>query len=89
MPDVTQTVMVFVVLALTALVIVLGIQVFNILGEFRQSIRKVNKMLDDAGIISESVAKPIAQASGFVSGMKSGLNFFKTFMGEGKEKDKR
>lgn len=90
--DPTQILLIVVVLALTVLVIFLGIQVYHILGEIRLSIRKMNKMLDDMGLITESISKPISQASGFFTGLKSGVKLFSSFVksdsGKEKEKDK-
>lgn len=60
MLDPTQTLLVVVVTVLTAVLAIIGFQVFLILREFQQSIKKVNKMLDDAGTVSEAIAKPIA-----------------------------
>jgi len=45
-----------VVTALTILLIIIGVQVFFILREVQQSIKKMNKILDDAGIVSGSIA---------------------------------
>jgi len=56
----TQILLIIVVSVLTAVLAVIGIQVFLILREGRRSVEKVNKMLDDAGTISSAVTKPIA-----------------------------
>lgn len=69
MLSVTQILLIFVVSVLTVILAIIGIQVFLILKESRHSIEKVNKMLDDAGKISESIAKPIASLSGSLSGL--------------------
>lgn len=87
--DPTQILLIVVVLALTILVIFLGVQVYHILGELRLSVRKTNKMLDDMGLITESVAKPISQASGFVTGLKSGMKLISSFVSKEEEKEKK
>ncbi len=69
MLSVTQILLIFVVSVLTVILAIIGIQVFLILKESRHSIEKVNKILDDAGKISESIAKPIASLSGSLSGL--------------------
>jgi hypothetical protein len=38
----------------------------------------MNKILDDTGRITESVAKPIEEASDFIVGLKKGFNFIGT-----------
>lgn len=75
--DVFQLLLVLVVTALTTLLVFVGIQVVYILREIRDAMRKVNKVLDDAGLISESVAKPIAGVSGFLTGIQSGAKLMK------------
>lgn len=68
----------FIVIAvLTTIISLCGLQVFNLLKELRQSIQKANKILDDAGLISESLAKPISGISGFLAGLKSGAEIIK------------
>ena len=67
--DPTQILLIVVVTALTILLIVIGIQVFLILKEFKKTMEKLNKILADAGLISESVAKPIASFSDSIRGI--------------------
>lgn len=65
----------FVVVSVLATVLTLaGIQVIHILKELRQTVVKMNKMMDDFQLISSSVAKPIAGISGFLTGLKSGMD---------------
>lgn len=72
MIDTAQAVLLFVLLVLTILVLVLGVQVFFILRELRQTVAKANKVLDDAGMITESVSGPIATISSLATGVKTG-----------------
>ena len=69
MIDTTQVLLVVVITTLTTLLTIIGVQVFFILREFKRTIEKMNKMLDDAGVISESIAKPIASLSSGVTGL--------------------
>lgn len=69
MIDSTQILLIAIVTALTILLSVIGVQVFFILREVQRSIQKMNKMLDDAGTISESIAKPISSLSGSITGV--------------------
>ncbi len=66
--NLTQTLLIVVVIVLSVILSIVGIQVFFILREVQRSIQKVNKMLDDAGTISESIAKPISSLSGTITG---------------------
>ncbi len=65
----TQILLIVVVSVLAVILAFIGIQVFYILREGRRSIEKVNKILDDAGDISESIAKPISSLSSSISGL--------------------
>ncbi len=84
----TQIVLVIVILVLSTVLAIIGVEVFFILREFRESVRKMNKILDDTGLISESVAKPIAGLSGFLSGLKSGAGIMKLLTKVTEKEDK-
>lgn len=73
MIDPAQTVLFLVIIVLTTLLLVLGIQVFFILKELRKTVDKANKVLDDTGVITESVSGPISSLSNLASGVKAGV----------------
>ena len=79
MVDLTQTLLIIVITVLTILLSFIGIQVVFILREVRRSLEKVNKMLDDFGLITESIAHPIAGLGGVIDGLKSGIKTVETF----------
>ncbi|MCL5438359.1 MAG: hypothetical protein M1268_00035 [Patescibacteria group bacterium] len=79
MIDAAQPVLLLVIIVLAFLLLILGIQVFFILRELRRTISKANKILDDTGVITESVSKPISSLSSVVSGIKTGVNFANFF----------
>ena len=79
MIDPAQTVLFLVIIILTILLVVLGIQVFFILRELRKTIDKANKVLDDTGVITESVSKPISSLSTLAMGLKTGATIAKIF----------
>ena len=72
MIDPAQTALFLVIIVLTILLLVLGVQVFFILRELRQTINKANKVLDDTGVITESVSGPISNLSSLATGIKTG-----------------
>jgi len=86
MIDATQILLIIVVTVLTTLLTIVGIQVIYILREFRKTVEKTNKILDDTGVISESVAKPVESMSGLIMGIRKGLEIFEIFR---KRKSKR
>jgi uncharacterized protein YoxC len=73
--DPAQILLFIVILILTILLLVLGIQVFFILRDVRQTIAKANKVLDDTGQITESVSAPLTNISQLVMGLKTGATF--------------
>lgn len=64
---------------LTALLVVLGVQVWLILKEIRTSLTKTNGMLDDAKKITSTVGDSVAGIAGMTSGIKAALSVFKAF----------
>lgn len=76
-----------VIIILTILLVVLGIQVFFILRELRKTVDKANKILEDAGEITETVKKPVSSLSTLAMGLKTGATIAKIF--QGKKKDKK
>ncbi|MCL4353426.1 hypothetical protein M1615_03110 [Patescibacteria group bacterium] len=72
MINTAQIALLFVVLLLTLLLLVLGVQVFFILRELRRTVSKANKVLDDTGTITQSVSGPISNLSNLVTGVKVG-----------------
>lgn len=75
--DSIQILLIIVITILTGLLTIIGIVIFQILKEVKFGLKKMNKMLDDVGLITESVANPVAEFSDFVMGLKKGAHFFK------------
>lgn len=84
MVDATQILLMLIILVLTTMLTVIGIQVFFILREFRSTLQKANKVLDDTGVISESVSKPVSMLSSLAFGVKGGTAIMKALTGKGK-----
>ncbi len=72
--DPVQLTIIGISIALTILVIILGVQVYYILKEIRSSVQKANKMLDDAGVVTGTVSEGVTSMSGFINGIKSGIS---------------
>lgn len=78
--DPAQIILIIVIVLLAGLLAVLGAQVFFILREFRKTVSKANRVLDNTDIITGSVSAPISSLSGIAAGIKTAaplLNFFK------------
>lgn len=95
----TQTLLLAVIIILAIILVVLGVQVFFILKDFRKTIKKANKVLDDTGTITGTVSKPVsflsnAAAPILVSAVSALLNLKKgkeilTTIAEDKEEKKK
>jgi hypothetical protein len=72
MIDTVQLILVFVIVVLTLLLVVLGIQVYFILKDLRKTITKANRVLDNAGTITENVTGPVETLAGLITSLKAG-----------------
>jgi len=68
MIDTVQAVLLFVIVLLTILFVVLGIQVFYILRDLRQTIRRTNNILEDVENVSEGVSTSLHSVSNIFGG---------------------
>lgn len=87
MIDTTQILLIAVITVLTVILTVIGIQLIYILREFRKTVEKINKILDDTGVISESIAQPVAGVSSLLTGIKAGIDFAHIFKRKAKQKE--
>ncbi|KKQ29818.1 MAG: hypothetical protein US48_C0006G0002 [Candidatus Levybacteria bacterium GW2011_GWA2_37_36] len=86
--DIAQIALFIVIIVLAILLLALGIQVFFILREFRKTVFKANKVLDNTNVITESVSSPLSSLSGLAAGIKTLapiLGVFKKFISKDKE----
>lgn len=67
MIDTVQAVLLFVIVLLTILFVVLGIQVFYILRDLRQTVRKTNVILDDVENITQGISEPLSALSSMIN----------------------
>jgi hypothetical protein len=77
--DTAQIALFIVIIILTILLLALGVQVFFILREFRKTVFKANKILDNTNVITESVSAPISSLSSIATGIKAGASFVNLF----------
>jgi hypothetical protein len=77
--DIAQITLFIIIIILAILLVALGVQVFFILKEFRKTVLKANKVLDNTNTITESVSAPISSLSSIVTGVKAGASFLKIF----------
>jgi len=88
MIDGVQLALLFIIIVLTILLLALGVQVFFILRELRRTVSKANKVLDDTGVITESVSGPISNISAVTAGLKTGMSIVNLISGKRGKKEK-
>ena len=71
MIDPVQAVLLFVIVLLTVLLMILGVQVFFILKNFRKTVDHLNNVLQNTESITESVSQPASLVSDFITNTKS------------------
>lgn len=71
MVDTVQLVLLLVIVILTGLLVILGIQVFYIFKELRTTLKKTNKVLDNADSISSNIEGPLSALSSLALGAKA------------------
>lgn len=68
--DPVQILLFATVTILTSLLVAVGVQVFLILRDIQKAVNKFNKLLDDAQVLTHSVARPIEGLRNFIEGVK-------------------
>lgn len=94
MIDSVQLILLLVIIVLTILLVVLGIQVFYILRDLRQTVKKTNKILENANNITEGIEGPISAISSLLIGTKGGsvlsiFRFVKNLLSKDNHEEKR
>ena len=85
--DITQIVIIFSLVLITAIIVASGIWLIKIFKELKITLTKTNKILDDAQSITSSVAKPVNSISEFVMGFKNGFSLFNNLFDKKNQKD--
>lgn len=78
--DITQIILASAVLVLTVILSMVGVQVFLIFREVRHSIKKVNKVVEDAGIVSELAVRQLSSLNGVIGGVQTIASLINIFL---------
>lgn len=73
MTDSTQILLIVVVTTLTVLLTIIGVQIFLILVEVRNILKKTDSMMSDAARVTHAVVEPVEGATSFLTGLSSGV----------------
>lgn len=77
--DPVQFIILLISVIVTAAILIIGYQVYQLLKDLRTSLRKMNRILDDTGDITESVKKPVDSLSNLTSGIQAGISIVEKF----------
>ena len=84
----TQILLFAVITVLTIVMVVIGYQIFMILGEIRKMLQKFNKVVDSTVNVSASISKSLTNINGFTQGMKTVMGIFNVFRKKDKSGEK-
>jgi len=87
--DITQSVLLAIIIVLTIFLVVLGFQAFFALKDLRKTLRKVNKLVDDADDIVGQIRKPVDSISNILTGMTAGAGLAHLFKNAKKIQNKK
>lgn len=83
--DITQAVILSVIVVLAIFLVVIGIQVFFTLKDLRKSLKKANRLMEDADNIVSQIKKPVETAGNMLTALTAGAgiaHFIKKITGE-------
>ena len=71
--DLTQSITLSIIIVLTVFLVVLGFQVFFVLRDFRKTLFRMNRLLDDADNLITQVKKPVETAGNLLTSAAAGV----------------
>ncbi|GMR19213.1 MAG: hypothetical protein BMS9Abin34_344 [Patescibacteria group bacterium] len=74
----TDTILLVAIALLTVNILLVGVYIVLVLKEVRQSVVKVNQILDSFSAISSAISHPISKAPGTISAVIEGVKAFRT-----------
>lgn len=87
--DITQTVLLAVIIALAILLVVVGFQVFFVLKDLRKTLFRLNRLFDNADDLVGQVKKPIESAGNLFTAMTAGVGIAHLLKRGDKDKHER
>lgn len=79
--EILPTIFAVVLVIITIVLTVVGIQIIFVLNELRRTLHRVNEVLDSAEQKMNVVLQPLQSLGGLASGLTSGLKVFESFVG--------
>lgn len=75
--DLLQLALIFLMLLLAVFLTITGVQVFFILRDLQQALRRLNRVLDTSEVIAEDIEKPMEVASNLITTLGAGAKAIK------------
>ncbi|OGD86341.1 hypothetical protein A2Z23_00320 [Candidatus Curtissbacteria bacterium RBG_16_39_7] len=82
--DLTQALLILVIIVLTSFLIIVGVQVYFILKDVRVTLSRLNKVLDNTGVITDKIREPFDSSSSINLGLRAFLSFLNLLRGREK-----
>lgn len=86
--DVTQTILLAIIIVLAIFLVALGFQVFFVLKDLRKTLSRMNMLFDDANQLVSDIKKPVESAGNFVTALTAGAGIAHLLKKGKKEKSK-
>jgi uncharacterized protein YoxC len=89
--DLLQITLIVVLVLLAINLIVVGVYLFLVLKDFRQTVHKANAVLDNVQTVTDAVSSPAATIAGIISGVTQSVGAIKgisNLMDNSKKKEK-
>lgn len=77
--DVTQTILLAIIIVLAIFLVALGFQVFFVLKDLRKTLTRMNMLFDDANDLVGQIKKPVESAGNFVTALTAGAGIAQLF----------
>lgn len=85
--DLTQTILLAVIIILAIALVVIGFQAYYVLKDLRLTLRRMNKFFDETNELVSEVKKPIERAGTFFTALTTGANII-SLLKKGKEHER-
>jgi len=83
--DITQIIIATSLSIITLVIVGCFIFLIKFIQDLRRLLKRFDPIIDDANLISSSIARPVSSASDFLMGFKNGFKFFNAFSSHGKK----
>lgn len=77
--DITQVIIATSLSIITVAIVVCFVFLIKFIQDLRGLLKQVAPIVDDANLISSSIARPVSTASDFLMGFKNGFKIFNSF----------